>query len=257
MNTVVYDGSFEGFLTAVFEIYEYKIPAPAIVRENEGKVSLFSTPHTVYTNISKAERVCNKLKEKLPGDGFKNFLAAFLSGISKMEDILFDYARMVFSADKNIQHNYSSETVLWVQQTSKKVYRERHRMEAFVRFKLTVDGLYYALIEPDFNVIPLLITHFEKRYADQRWLIFDISRKYGAYYDLRKTEIVQMDLDEMKKNIAAKENGIHDRGEQLFQKLWQQYFSGTNIKARKNTKLHLQHMPRRYWKYLTEKHPGI
>lgn len=256
MNTVIYDGSFEGLLTAIFEIYEYKIPNPAIVRENEGNVSLFSTPHTVFTNSSKAERVCNKLKEKLPGDGFKNFLAAFLSGISKMEDKLFDYARMAFASGKSIRHNYSSETVLWVQQTSKKVYRERHRMEAFIRFKLAADGLYYAFIEPDFNVIPLLIEHFQKRYADQRWLIYDVSRQYGAYYDLRRTEIVQMDINEVKKNIARKED-INDGREQLFQKLWQNYFSGTNIKARKNTKLHLQHMPRRYWKYLTEKQPGM
>ncbi|HCV81945.1 MAG TPA: DNA metabolism protein, partial [Zunongwangia profunda] len=38
-----------------------------------------------------------------------------------------------------------------------------------------------------------------------------------------------------------------------FQKLWKSYFESTNIKSRKNTKLHLQHVPKRYWKYLTEK----
>jgi hypothetical protein len=27
----------------------------------------------------------------------------------------------------------------------------------------------------------------------------------------------------------------------------------TNIKERKNDKLHVQHVPKRYWKYLTEK----
>ena len=31
------------------------------------------------------------------------------------------------------------------------------------------------------------------------------------------------------------------------------YFKSTNIVARKNTKLHTQHVPKRYWKYLTEK----
>ena len=32
-----------------------------------------------------------------------------------------------------------------------------------------------------------------------------------------------------------------------------EYFKSTNIKSRKNMKLHLQHVPKRYWKYLTEK----
>ncbi|MGY0039832.1 DUF4130 domain-containing protein [Pedobacter sp. NJ-S-72] len=37
--------------------------------------------------------------------------------------------------------------------------------------------------------------------------------------------------------------------------LWKDYFKSTNIAARKNTKLHIQHVPKRYWKYLTEKQP--
>ena len=32
MTTVIYDGSFEGLLTAVFEIYEYKINDPAFTQ---------------------------------------------------------------------------------------------------------------------------------------------------------------------------------------------------------------------------------
>ena len=59
-------------------------------------------------------------------------------------------------------------------------------MEAFVRFQLTKDGLYYCIIQPDYNVLPLISNHFEKRYADQRWLIYDSRRKYGIYYDLKK-----------------------------------------------------------------------
>jgi probable DNA metabolism protein len=51
------------------------------------------------------------------------------------------------------------------------------------------------------------------------------------------------------KDIAA----IFDEKEELYQHLWQQYFKSVNIVSRKNTKLHIQHMPKRYWKYLTEK----
>jgi probable DNA metabolism protein len=43
--------------------------------------------------------------------------------------------------------------VLTVQQTSRKVHREKHRMEAFVRFQLTKDQLYFAIVQPDFNVL--------------------------------------------------------------------------------------------------------
>ena len=41
--------------------------------------------------------------------------------------------------------------------------------------------------------------------------------------------------------------------EKKYQTLWQRYFVKTGIPERKNMKLHIQWMPKRYWKYLTEK----
>lgn len=75
--------------------------------------------------------------------------------------------------------------VLKAAQTVKKVGREKHRMEAFVRFRLTRGGIYFAAIEPDFNVLPLINSHFKSRYADQKWIIYDLKRNFGIAYDLR------------------------------------------------------------------------
>lgn len=129
-------------------------------------------------------------------------------------------------------------------------------MEAFVRFQLSKDALYYCLIQPDFNVLPLISNHFEKRYADQRWLIYDIRRQYGLYYDLEKVTEVYMQFSE---NLNDKNafSSIIDEKEELYQKLWQQYFSSVNIAARRNMKLHIQHMPKRYWRWLTEKKGSV
>ena len=41
--------------------------------------------------------------------------------------------------------------------------------------------------------------------------------------------------------------------EELFQKLWKEYFKAINIKERNNPKLHRQNLPARFWKHLTEK----
>jgi hypothetical protein len=38
----------------------------------------------------------------------------------------------------------------------KQVGREKHRMEAFVRFKKAKDGLFLSLVKPDFNVLPII-----------------------------------------------------------------------------------------------------
>jgi probable DNA metabolism protein len=125
-------------------------------------------------------------------------------------------------------------------------------MEAFVRFRLTKDGLYFASIEPDFDVLPLISKHFNSRYADQKWVIYDLKRNYGLYYDLEKVDIINISLPE--DFDATKTSQDFFAAEELeFQTLWQDYFESTNIPSRKNMKLHIRHVPKRYWKYLSEK----
>ncbi|WP_322790524.1 TIGR03915 family putative DNA repair protein [Tenacibaculum tangerinum] len=153
---------------------------------------------------------------------------------------------------KNIEKDYSNDTVLKIAKLRKSVGREKHRMEAFVRFKLTKDNIYFANIEPDFNVLPLIAKHFKSRYADQKWLIYDIKRKYGLFYNLDSVEIIELEFDKSF-DFSKTSDKIFTVEELEFQQLWKDYFKSTNIASRKNTKLHTQHVPKRYWKYLSEK----
>jgi probable DNA metabolism protein len=247
-----YDGSFEGLLTAIFEIYEYKIATPFICVEGNASGSLFGETHHVITDKIKAQRVYKKLQEKLTLNAQRQLYKAFLSETKEVENLLYRYIRYAIDNKQGIENNFIHPDVLQLQQLSRKVDREKHRMEAFVRFQLTKDQLYYAIIQPDFNVLPLIQKHFKERYADQCWLIYDSRRKYGLYYDKNAVTEVQINFEADLNNEAAKQN-IYDEDELLYQHLWQQYFSSVNIKARKNMKLHIQHMPKRYWRYLTEK----
>ncbi|MDX1784336.1 MAG: TIGR03915 family putative DNA repair protein, partial [Aequorivita vladivostokensis] len=107
-------------------------------------------------------------------------------------------------------------------------------------------------IAPDFNVLPINATHFKKRYADQNWLIYDLKRKYGIYYDLKNVKTVQLEISEAI-NTQKEAPNFFTLEEIQFQKLWGNYFKNSNIASRKNMRLHIKHIPKRYWKYLTEK----
>ena len=241
MQIISYDKTFEGFLSAVFDIYEYKLKD---VKFSNGDTSLFGDVHSVVTDEHKSTRVWNGITKRVPVPAATQLYHSFLSEQDGIEDLLFRYIRYAFESEKPINQNYSHEAVLSVSQIAKKVHREKHRMEAFVRFKLTKDKLYYAVVEPDFNVLPLIINHFRKRYADQCWMIYDVKRKYGIHYDLKTVTNVTVDLNE----------GVDDEDEPFFQELWKNYFRSVNIPSRKNMKLHIRHMPLRYWKFLIEKH---
>ncbi|MEP6728545.1 MAG: TIGR03915 family putative DNA repair protein [Bacteroidota bacterium] len=255
MDIVVYDGSFEGLLTAIFEIYEYKMHDVKIYKEDEASPALFGKIHIATTEKLKSERVYNKLKERLTPVALSRFYKTYLSELPFIENCLLRYVQYILASKLPAENNYSQPDILMLHQTSRKVDREKHRMEAFVRFQLTKDELYYSIIQPDYNVLPLISKHFKERYADQRWLIYDARRKYGLYYDLKNVSGVEINFD-IDKNDKSGLATIHDEKEELYQQLWQQYFSSVNITARKNMKLHIQHMPKRYWCHLVEKIPG-
>lgn len=252
MQSVIYDGSFEGWLSSVFDIYEYRFYEVQLYKEATWQKSIFAAEHFVHTTEIKAARVWNGLSQRLSSAATTQMYRCWLSELPGMDNTLLSYARYAFGSPMPIEKDMSHPAVLTVTDVAKKVYREKHRMEAFVRFQLTKDGLYFAIVEPDYNVLPLILPHFKDRYADQRWMIYDARRKYGIYYDLEEAQQVQLSFEENSNN-GRDISAIYDEQEVLYQHLWQRYFQSINIAARKNMKLHIQHMPQRYWKYLTEK----
>lgn len=162
----------------------------------------------------------------------------------------------MFGTQQNVEENFSSHAVLRVAQIGRQLFREKHRFEAFVRFQKLQDDTFYATIEPDFNILPLITTHFVRRYADQEWIIYDIKRQYGIHYNLKQVQEIHFDFQQINKYGEAPEEAF-DAQEDLYQLLWKVYFKNVNIPARRNMKLHKKHAPVRYWKYLVEKQPDI
>lgn len=252
---LIYDGSFNGFLTTVFKAFDERIEIADIQKNSEAQRGLFSDTETVFTQMDNAKRVWNGIQKK-SNSAIKNVYFAFLSESKGIEMLLYRYIRKLFSPTDMMHLNFSDDTVLKISQLTKSVGREKHRMEAFVRFQLTKDGVYFANIEPDFDVLPLISKHFRSRYADQQWLIYDVKRKYGLFYDLNSVEIISLDLQEIHTNSIRKSSTFTTE-EYDYQDLWNNYFKSTNIKSRINMKLHTQHVPKRYWKYLSEKKQAV
>ena len=252
MTLLSYDSTFEGFLTAVFEVYEFKYSNPKIIKNSDLQQNLFVESIEIITDNAKSDRVIKKLQLQIGADGIRNIIYSFLSENQGVENLLFQVINYsVKNPTVNIMKDFSNTYVLETSKLTKSVGREKHRMEAFIRFEQLKDGIYFAKIDPDFDVLTLIIRHFKNRYQDQKWIIYDLRRKYGVYYDLETTEIISMDLDI--KSLDDKSGQVFSDTEIQYQKLWWEYFDHTNIKERKNMKLHVQHVPKRYWKYLTEK----
>lgn len=250
MTNYLFDGSLEGLLTAVFEWFERKSGETKLILEANHQPDAFSTALTIYTNREKADRVWSGLQKKLDKEWMRKLYCAYLSEIPEAFNSIFHFTSYLFHQPVGAEKNYGNPHVIAISRYAKSVEREKHRMEAFIRFKETKDGIFYCGIDPDFNVLPLIVKHFKDRYTDQHWLIYDLKRKYGLYYNLETVEEVNIDFKDFAKSNPST---LLDPKEELYAILWKDYFKSTNIVSRKNTKLHVKHVPKRYWKYLTEK----
>jgi probable DNA metabolism protein len=252
MTSYIFDSTFYGLLTAIFESYERKQKVVKLCTEELYSQDMFGGYVPIETSEEKALRVWKGLNKKISAEHRQYFYASWYGDDMTTWQLMFNYALYIFDNPAGIDQNYGNELVLSLSHIAKKVSRERHRMKAFIRFQKGANQLFHAIVNPDYNVLPLVAGHFERRYADQHWVLYDERRHYGLYYDLKLVQEVTFE-DTQASAISVPSDVILDDQELLYTTLWKDYFNNTNIKERKNLKLHIQHVPKRYWRYLTEK----
>ena len=253
MVVFTYDKTFEGLLTALFEAYYYKIFPDLLWAEQEPLPLFYDRVIPVYTDEEKSKRVWQGLQKKLSRGGLSFLTITWLSELADVDMLLFRYMRKNIDSPQSIELNFGDPDVLKISQIWKKVNQEKHRLLQFTRFQKAIDGTYFAALEPIYNVLPLVIGHFQNRFADQCWLLYDIKREYGYYYNRQKVDEVRFETKESHLLTGKLDQQLMAEDEQLFQQLWRTYFKTIAIKERINPKLHRQNLPVRFWKYLTEK----
>ena len=269
MLIYLFDNTFEGLLTAVFDAFFRKEAAKILhadggVLLTEGDaLPLFAEQiHEVETSSEKAQRVWSGLEKRLQKEELRLITMSWLSELRELNTPLFRYICKVFRASesnaKSITQNFSDEDVLQVSNIARRVGYEAHRMMQFVRFQKAKDGTYLGVVSPDHNVLPLVTDHFRDRFGDQPWLLYDAKRRYGYYYngELINGEVTRVTFDgnEQFDLQTGKLNAdLLSEDDTLFQDLWRTYFKAICIKERINPKKQLSDMPQRYWRYMTEK----
>ena len=259
MTVYVFDHTLDGLLTAVFDSFFLHQQPEFLLAEGEQLPLFAEEPHRVVTDSEKAERVWKGLEKHLSKDGLRMITVSWLSEERALNQPLFNFICKVFRREPfdSYERNASDPDVLEVRNTCRRVLHEQLRMKQFIRFQKAKDGTYLAVVSPDHNVLPLIIDHFQDRFNDQPWLIYDAKRHYGYYYDGAAAPIHITFEDEaavpFNLSNGKLDADVLSENDQIFQQLWRTYFKAICIKERMNPRKQLQDMPRRYWKYMTEK----
>lgn len=248
----LYDGTFMGLLTAIFHAFSRKENPDAIIRPN-GQRLLFAKSFTVETEESLSVRVWSGIERVGGNQTCEQLYHAFLSLSHDVELLILDYIQELFFKKKPIMTDLGNSTVLKIHKLDRKVLREAQRSIMFIRFERSADGTYFAPFAPKYDVLPLVIGHFKHRFADQHWVIYDTQRDYGFHYDCIMTEQITIENPTFSRESGKLREGLEFSDEDHYQQLWREYFKSIAISERKNPTLQRNFMPKRFWKYLTEK----
>jgi len=239
--TLVYDGTYEGFLTLVYEVYYTKLHVKKIQREKT-EVLLFEEVFEVQTDTSKAQKVLSALKQKFSAKNFATITNVFLCDSKEFEKPLLDFIILGFKDKRNL-NNINFPAILYMRNLEKELFRVVHRMYGFVRFKEIEDGTLYAKIETKYNVLYFLGKHFLNRLGDSDFIIHDIQREFAFVKYKNEIDI---------RHVSSFDEPEYSKDEEKFRNLWKTFFKSVAIEKRKNKKLQQQFVPLMYRTYMSE-----
>ncbi len=243
--TLLTDGSLEGLFTAVFDSYSYH-PAPvSIYAASVCQQELGRRYLEIPTEERKAERVVTGLKKRLGSDGYARIWTGFQSSSIYKEDIIYKYIRFGMEIGQEIERRLTDERVRRLQKIDALVEREAGMLRQFLRFSKLEGGVYYGVITPEHNVLAMLMPHFVSRFRIQPFIIHDKTHGLCGVSDT-KTWVIASDAELVLPTFSE--------DDAAYRRMWKAFYDTIAIQERTNPVCRRSHMPKKYWKHLTEMH---
>lgn len=234
----VYDGSFDGLLCCLFAMFEYKETPSEVTADYGG----FLPCRNILSSDEKAARVRKGICGKMGGDALKFGERAYLSERPGIEKNILLYWKLGFSVGATLYRRMGDECVSEVQKAAKFTMNERHRILQFLRFSDS-GGALTSVISPKANVLPLIAGHFISRFPRENFLIYDSARGVALVYSGGKHVFIP--LEEYAQPAP-------DETERKYRELFRMFYETIEIKDRHNERCRMNHMPKRFWKNMTE-----
>ena len=234
-----YDGSFDGFLSCVFDSYAHR-EIPAGFHSGEDVISLFDS-RTVSTNPDHAARVLRKVSALSP-EAALLLRRGFLTCLPEKELCLYRLLAKLLREGPGFLRNRSDETLYPVVKAVRHLNGEVHLLKGFVRFS-ELGGVLGGEIEPKNRVLPLLGGHFAARFHNERFFLYDRTHKEALFHVPGQLAL---------RPLAAFQMAPPDETEARYRLLWKRFYDTIAIKERENPRLRMSNMPKRYWGTMTE-----
>lgn len=236
----VYDGSYEGFYTAVFEAVYSRRPPAGIVAADNAQLSLGVRYVEVETDAEKARRVVKAAREKLGAAAMRRVYLAFLAADLGRETAIYAFLMLGFKFGRRALGMLADANVFRVAALARNVSHETDKMQGFMRFSAMEGGGSYCRFSPVNNILPLVLGHFAARFGQIPLVIHDTGRGLLGISVAGERHIISAEGFVPPERSAS---------EKAFTAAWRVFYDTVAIKERENKKLMKQLMPARYFRH--------
>lgn len=243
-----HDGSFTGFLSACFRIFETKDASALLVGPGDADDLFAEAPVEVAAEEELARRVWRGLARMGGHEAAAAVRDAFLNRDPEGSGDLLGFVRRVVDHGPAALDRLADPPVRETLRRAQAVRREAHLLTGFLRFRrIEHDVSWYAAFRPDHDVLALLVPHFRDRMGERSWMIHDTGRSQAALCRGGQLEHLQ--------GLVVDEAPPEEAEEGHYQELWKEFFRRIAVEERRNPRLQRSHLPKKYWAYLVEE-PG-
>ena len=187
---LIYDGTFSGFLSAVFQAFEAHLNVVDIQQKGKCQNEFFAQTLNVATSVDKAKQVWYTLRDK-NYESLKNLYFAFLSEVPGIELQLYRQIKSLIKGNPEAGLNTSATNFLNISELAARVASEKRTTETSLVLNFAKGKAPVVYLKPKYNILPLISKYFRLTYPTGPWVIFDQQRNFGLYYNGQKVIIIR------------------------------------------------------------------
>ena len=240
-----------GIFSGIYDAWKTKFEQEKVGIVLKGYINqeLFCEYVECGENEKKAVAVEKLIKNHLGYEAYWDIYHAVLSNDPEKGDAILGAmleARKINDSRKIMQH-LSHPKVRKVFELSRKVANEAHYYKEIVRFKELENGILFAQIEPQCQILTCLGDHFSNRFPLENWMIYDRTHKMFLVHKENKQWFLIVN-EELNEDMSMK---ISER-ERTYMNLWKGFFENIAIEERESYERQRQHLPLHFRKHVTE-----
>lgn len=246
---LVCEDSIEGILSAIHQAFvsRYGHAYQQVQTRHAQTPDLFSDMVDVAVDVEKAVKVADSVKCHISERAWWMIRQAAEAGDGDRADVIYRFLILGFANGPKALDAMARPEVMRLHQLSRSVSREAQHLYGFLRFQEVKGGILYGKLVSKHHVGPFLADHFADRLPMEHWLIHDPERDEVWIHQAGHPWIYMQHPD-----FLTDPEQLLTPAEYDFKAWWQTFTRNIAIQERRNLKLQMQMMPKRYWKYMPE-----